>query len=113
MQSTKITRRKILQSAAALGMTLPIITSLVAPTAVHAQSYTCMMLNEDCTPEGQFEDNCCPGGVCIGDIVVGRKCVGCISGGNCNVIPGMEIHCCAGQICFAPDFFGNGTCVSI
>lgn len=95
-QTTRITRRKILQSAAALGIALPLITSLVAPTAVNAQSDSCVMTNGACT--FQPNDNCCPGTVCINDIVMGNFCVGCSSGGFCSTA-GNGPFCCAGQSC--------------
>ncbi len=74
METTRVTRRKILQSAAALGIALPMITSLVAPSAVNAQSGCLPLESGSCNLE---VNNCCPGGTCI-DIGDGfTTCAGC------------------------------------
>ena len=112
VHTTKVTRRKILQSAALLGLALPVISSLVAPTAVNAQSRTCMMVGEACTFQPPF-DNCCLGGTCINDIVEGNICVGCSLGGFCSTsITGNGPFCCPGQTCF-PFSGTDGLCVPI
>jgi hypothetical protein len=112
VQTTKLTRRKILQSAAALGLALPVITSLVAPMAVNAQSGTCVMINGGtCSFQPLGFDDCCPGGTCISDIVLGRICVGCTSGGFCSTSnTGNGPFCCPGQTCF-PFNGTDGLCV--
>src|SRR5215217_6945311 len=55
--TNKVTRRKILRSAALLGLALPVISSLVAPTAVNAQSGTCVMISGTCTFQPPFSDD--------------------------------------------------------
>lgn len=104
VQTTKVTRRKILQSVAALGIALPLISSLVAPAAANAQSISCMIVNDNCTFQAPF-DNCCPGGTCRFDIVKGNVCVQCTSGGFCNT---NGPFCCPGLTCFIG--VGGGLC---
>jgi hypothetical protein len=74
IETTKVTRRKILHSAAALGITLPIITSLVAPVAAQVQS-GCVAIEGACVFEPA--DSCCPGAVCI-ETESGNFCAGCV-----------------------------------
>jgi hypothetical protein len=96
---TRVSRRKILHSAAALGIALPIITSLVAPTAAQAQS-SCAGVEEDCLINAPI-NGCCPDLICVnieGDI---NTCLGCIpanSPTNCSGNPGA---CCQGSTCVA------------
>jgi hypothetical protein len=112
VQTTRVTRRRILQSAAALGLALPVITSLVAPTAVNAQSNSCAMTSEMCVFQPPF-DNCCPGGTCISDILMGTICVGCSTGGFCSTsISNNGPFCCPGQTCF-PINGTDGLCVPV
>lgn len=72
VQETKLSRRKILQSATVLGIAIPVITSLVAPLAVHALS--CIAANQPCTQSGLA---CCRG-ICINTEVgpTGFQCIG-------------------------------------
>jgi hypothetical protein len=108
IQTTKVSRRKILQSVAALGIAFPVITSLVAPTPVNAQSGACAMISGPCSFQPNGFDNCCPGGVCNFDIVLGNTCVGCTSGGVCG-LNGNGPFCCAGQTC-VPVLGNTGLC---
>ncbi len=61
IDTSGITRRSLLRSATALGISIPLITSLVAPIAANAQS-TCVTDGQPCTDD---PDPCCPGLVCI------------------------------------------------
>jgi hypothetical protein len=92
IQTTRVTRRKILQSAAALGIALPMITSLVAPTAAHAQS-SCLQIEEECNIEAS-PSGCCTGLNCI-EVETGfGLCLGCVELGNpCS---GEGAICCQG-----------------
>lgn len=95
IETTRVTRRKILQSAAALGIALPMITTLVAPMAVNAQSGCIPIEGGRCNLQ---VNDCCPPGVCI-DIGDGfTACVGCIPLGQpCTV--GVAA-CCGNAFCF-------------
>ena len=93
VQTTRVTRRKILQSAATLGIALPIITSLVAPTAAHAQS-NCLGGEQSCINEN--DTSCCQGFICVNveSGPTGFLCLGCVPLGNpCS---GEGARCCQG-----------------
>ncbi len=94
VETTKLTRRKILQSAAALGIALPIVTSLVAPTATYAQS-RCIGQNGDCIFDRDVT-GCCENLICleIPQAPTGAQCVGCIPL-NSECVDGQTL-CCQG-----------------
>ncbi len=96
IETTKVTRRKILQSAATLGIALPIVTSLVAPTAAHAQS-GCPGNGQPCQINGGGE--CCENLICINTESgpTGFTCVGCTPLGQPCTVGGTP--CCQG-FCF-------------
>lgn len=96
VQTSRLSRRKILQAAAALGIALPIVTSLVAPTAAHAQSNCIPIEGGQCNLE---VNDCCPPGFCI-DIGDGfTACVGCIPLGQ-PCLPNSNARCCGNAFCF-------------
>jgi hypothetical protein len=99
-----ISRRRLLQTATALGIALPIVSSLVAPTAAYAQS--CAGDQQPCNINSP---NCCSGAVCVetdGRLAV---CVGCTPlGAPCTF--GQTI-CCQGFCCDDPFVAGTAfTC---
>lgn len=95
IQTSRVSRRKMLQSAAALGLALPMVTSLVAPSAIHAQSNCIQIEGGQCTIN---PNNCCTPAVCI-DIGQGfTACVGCIPLGLPCTIGGAA--CCGQAFCF-------------
>jgi hypothetical protein len=107
LQTTRVTRRKILQSAAALGIALPMITSLVAPTALHAQS-GCIGGEQPCA--SVEDESCCESLICVNIEAgpTGHICIGCTPLGNpCTI---GQTTCCGGGICFAEE--GVPICVS-
>jgi hypothetical protein len=95
VETTKITRRKILQTAATLGIALPIVTSLVAPTAALAQS-GCASTGQTCV-NGDFGSNCCENLLCVNTETgpTGFTCVGCVPLGQPCTPQGTA--CCQGQ----------------
>ena len=101
IQTTRVTRRKILQSAATLGIALPIITSLIAPTAAHAQS-GCTQSGGSCI-NNNAGSNCCQNLVCSATDLgpTGFQCLGCIPLGQTCSNEGTI--CCQG-FC---QFFGE------
>jgi hypothetical protein len=72
VQTAKISRRQVLQSAAALGIVLPLITSLVVPVA--AQTASCIQPGQPCSQGGM---PCCTGN-CVNTESgpTGFQCVG-------------------------------------
>jgi hypothetical protein len=96
VQTSRVSRRKMLQSAAALGLALPMVTALVAPTSIHAQS-NCVGQNQPCISTAGPE--CCPGSACFNTETgpTGFQCVGCIALGQPCTIGGTA--CCSGS-CF-------------
>jgi hypothetical protein len=97
IQTTRISRRKILQASAALGISLPIITSLIAPLPVHAQS-GCIGNNQPCLNEE--DTSCCPGATCVNVEAgpTGYACIGiCIPLGNPCTVGGTA--CCGPAFC--------------
>jgi hypothetical protein len=100
IQTTKVTRRKILQTAATLGIALPIVTSLVAPTAANAQS-GCVGTNGSCIST-QNGSNCCQSLVCINTESgpTSFTCVGCV--------PILQPCTVGGTVC-CPQLFCNNT----
>jgi len=99
IQTSKISRRKILQAAAALGIALPIVTSLVAPTAIHAQS-ACIGIGGDCIID-QDISRCCQNLICteVPNTQTGAICVGlgCTPIGQTCTVGVTE--CCEGAAC--------------
>lgn len=95
VETNRITRRKALQAAATLGISIPIVTSLIAPTAAHAQTGCIPIEGGRCDLQ---VNNCCPPGVCI-DIGDGfTACVVCIPLGQpCNL---EGSPCCGQAFCF-------------
>ena len=59
LASNTVSRRRMLRQAAALGIALPIVSSLVAPSALDAAS--CIGQSQPCTSTPQ----CCPGSTCV------------------------------------------------
>lgn len=55
-----VSRRKMIKAAMTIGIAIPVVTSLVVPTAVNAQS-GCIAPGQPCTPGGTA---CCSGNVC-------------------------------------------------
>ncbi len=102
VQTSRLSRRKILQTAAALGIALPIVTSLIAPISAHAQS-NCVGDQGVCSDQG--DPVCCPGTDCLPTDFgqTGFQCLGCIKGGQpCQFEGGAR--CCPPFICgFAPN----------
>lgn len=104
IQTSRVSRRKMLQAAAALGLALPMVTSLVAPSAIHAQSRCIPIEGGQCNLQ---VNDCCPPAVCI-DIGQGfTACVGCIPlGSPCTI---GATTCCGNATCFptetGPTFF--------
>ena len=96
VQTTKVSRRRILQTAAALGIALPIVTSLVAPIAAHAQS-GCIKQGQPCA--GLQDTACCQGAQCVNTEAppTGFQCIGCIPLGQACTIGGVV--CCGGASC--------------
>jgi hypothetical protein len=94
IETTKVTRRKILHSAAALGITLPIITSLVAPVAAQVQS-GCVPSEQPCV-NTEGGSNCCEDLFCVNveSGPTGFICLGCTPLGELCTI-GQTI-CCQG-----------------
>jgi hypothetical protein len=56
----KVSRRDLMRSGLALSLALPLITSLVAPSAVQAQSGACTPAGDICSVDLNGMDNCCP-----------------------------------------------------
>jgi Coenzyme PQQ synthesis protein D (PqqD) len=93
VQTSRVSRRKILQTAAALGIALPIVTSLVAPTAIHAQS-GCIGQNGECIIDRDVS-GCCENLECVEIPDVGAQCIGCVPlGQTCQSEGGAS--CCEG-----------------
>lgn len=94
IQTNRVSRRKILNAAASLGVALPIITSLIVPTALHAQS-SCLTQNQMC---GSGLGVCCPNLNCISVGPSNFQCIpACITEGN--LCSGLLTFCCPGLIC--------------
>lgn len=99
----KVSRRELIQSGLALSIALPVIVSLIAPSATHAQTNACVELGmQGCSVtfvgENAF-DNCCPpysctmqvnGFCCIVQIPAG------VPGGVCD--PNLDF-CCPTTMC--------------
>lgn len=98
VQTTKVTRRKILQSAAMLGITLPIVSALVVPTSIQAQS--CAQNQSPCTGPNGGQGNCCNPLVCVNiEGLGGAMCQGCLPVG---FICGVGLApCCGNATCIA------------
>jgi len=108
LASNTVSRRRMLQQAAALGIAMPIISSLVAPSALDAAS--CVGQNQPCT--GSSSSQCCPGGTCVNTESgpTGFTCVGCVAIGAPCTIGGTA--CCAGAVCIQIEP-GFSTCQQI
>lgn len=76
-----ISRRKLLTEAAFAALTLPMITILIAPKAVQAQS--CLQRGATCTSSGQ----CCPE---FCQFEPGTNIIACING-TCRQIQGCPV----------------------
>ena len=126
-------RDLMVKGAVTVGMGLPLITSLLVPTAAHASS-TCGALNQTCCAgqscTGQL--TCC-GNICGSTIPNGGTCLppyganstccsGLCSSGTCaaclaNGSPcSLSTQCCSGTICLSTQHCGaclpNGTTVN-
>lgn len=99
LASNTVSRRRMLRQAAALGIAMPIISSLVAPSALAAAS--CVGTNQPCT--GSSSSQCCPGGTCQNTESgpTGFTCVGCVPAGAPCSVGGTA--CCSGGFCAQVD----------
>lgn len=103
-----LTRRQIIRKVGLTSMiAMPMIASVVAPTAVNAQSQTCLpLLKLGCST---FPDNCCSGSFCQG-LLIGNAC--CVPT-NTDTTPGFRcapdaatcnsfatLNCCSGMANF-------------
>jgi len=92
--SVNLSRRRVLRQAAAFGIAVPVVASLVAPSALHAAS-NCIPLNQTCTQNGT---PCCTGTACFNTESgpTGFTCIGCTAPGQpCSV----GTACCNGTFC--------------
>jgi hypothetical protein len=91
-----LSRRAMIKKAALVGVTVPIVTFLVAPTPAYAVS-GCIGTNQPCT--GENDPDCCPGTTCINVEAgpTGFLCFGCIPASQPCTVGG--IACCNGGIC--------------
>jgi hypothetical protein len=99
IQTSKVSRRKMLQTAASLGIALPIVASLVAPVATHAQS--CPGVQQTCSNNEVNPIPCCQGLQCINTESgpTGFTCFGCIPAGSFCTLGGTP--CCNGGSCIS------------
>jgi hypothetical protein len=102
IETNRVSRRKILHAAASLGIALPIITSLVAPKAVDAQSVSCVTSGTTCIFQNNSQSNCCSSNDrCYyydGVIPAGFYCRACFGSGNVTArCPLGTPDCCATQ----------------
>ena len=99
-----LTRRQLIRKVGLASMiALPIIASVVAPTAVNAQSLSgvCLpLLKLGCST---FPNNCCPGNVCQG-LLVGNAC--CVPT-NTDTTPGFR---CAPDVATCNSFALQNCC---
>ncbi len=84
-----MSRREVIRKVGfATMVTIPVITSLIAPTAANAQSGNALLgLNSSCSA-----DNQCTSGFCVNPFGLGnRRC--CVTGGNNNphAVPGSIV----------------------
>lgn len=87
-----MSRREMVRKVGLASMvTLPVVMSVIAPTAVTAAS--CLLLNDACTP-GPGNGGCCPSSLCNFSNVCGCYCsspgqcltqTSCPSSVNCNI----------------------------
>lgn len=97
VQASRISRRKVLKAGVALGVALPTVAMLVAPTAAAAQSLgACTPSNGSCNISSP---NCCPGLVCVSGGLDGI-CVACTPLGSQCTFGGSV--CCQGFCCTDP-----------
>jgi len=111
VQTTKISRRKILQTAALMGVALPLVTSLVAPISTHAAS--CAQTNQPCSNTPGGGSTCCQPLTCINTESgpTGFSCVGivCIPENQPCTIVGTI--CCNVGVC--TESAGGNICIVI
>lgn len=108
--TTGISRRKLLRAAATLGVAVPIVSTLVAPSAVHAAS--CGGAESPCTQNPGGGSTCCAQLTCVSFGGGGSFCAGCIPVGsqtNCFANPSA---CCPGASCILVSP-GVATCQNI
>jgi hypothetical protein len=70
-QAPQIRRRELIRNLGIAAITIPLVTSIVAPTATEAQTVTCGRQGDpcDCTDTSRFNCGCCVGFKCIGTIL--------------------------------------------
>jgi Coenzyme PQQ synthesis protein D (PqqD) len=98
-----LTRRDLIRRLGTGAIAVPLVTSIVAPTAAHAQSSTCVPAGGQCGGRG----DCCPalpglsvicsdpGGICTTCVPLGGQC-----GGISDCCPDRGLRCAdPGGIC--------------
>lgn len=92
----KVSRRDLMKSGLALTIALPLVTSLIAPSAIHAQSgNVCTPAGLGCFTDINNMDNCCAGASCT-MAVAGTCCIINTIACNPNDPNGF---CCPGTFC--------------
>jgi hypothetical protein len=103
-----LSRRAMMKKAALVGVSVPIVSFLVAPMAASAAS-TCIGTGQPCA--NSSDTSCCPGNVCINieSGPTGFACFGCISQNQPCTVGGTA--CCGGLVCAPVE--GAPVCVPI
>jgi hypothetical protein len=93
----KVSRRDLMRSGISLTLALPLVTSLIAPSAVNAQSnnLACVTVGQSCFVDLNNMDNCCPETSCT--MLVNGFC--CLTVGNTIPCDPDNDLCCPDTFC--------------
>jgi hypothetical protein len=91
-----MSRRAMLRRAALGAAAVPLVSAIVAPTPLHAQS-SCVGFSQPCASVN--DPSCCSGLTCVNIEAgpTGHVCIGCVPQGNPCTVGGTP--CCGGSFC--------------